>query len=86
MKKLAVFKKRSETNKKNILKKKIHHTMGTGGYRSFAPKWQAIEDEMRSRGVVPETDEWETRWRNWVLGHGEGLQHGNRRVNLKEKN
>ena len=72
MKKSTVFKKRSETNKKNASKKKIHHTMGTGGYRSCAPKWQAIEDEMRSQGVVPETDEWETRWRNYVLGHGAG--------------
>ena len=44
--------------------------MGTDGYRTFEPLWQAIEDDMRSRGVTPETDEWETRWKNFILGHG----------------
>ena len=70
MKQSAVFKKRSKTNKANAAKKKYHHTMGTGGYKTFAPLWQAIEDDMHSRGVTPETDEWETRWKNFILGHG----------------
>ena len=70
MKKSEVFKQRSAKNKENAAKKKYHHTMGTGGYKSFAPLWKAIEDDMRSRGVTPETDEWETRWKNFILGHG----------------
>ena len=70
MKKSAIFKKRSETNKANAKKKKYHHTMGTGGYKSFTPKWVAMEDEMRKQGIIPETEEWERRWANYALGHG----------------
>ena len=36
MKQSAVFQKRSETNKANAKKKKLHHTMGTCGYKTFA--------------------------------------------------
>jgi hypothetical protein len=35
---LEVAKKRSEKNKKNAAKKKYHHTMGQGGYKSGNPK------------------------------------------------
>ena len=70
MKQSTVFKKWSEMNKANAAKKKYHHMMGTGGYRTFAPLWQAIEDDMRSRGVTPETEKWETRSRNLFLGMG----------------
>ena len=47
MKKSDVFKKRSATNKLNAAKKTKHHTMGTGGYMSSTPQWNAMEEEMR---------------------------------------
>ena len=25
---------------------------------------------MRAKGIIPVTDAWDTRLRNWVLGHG----------------
>jgi hypothetical protein len=31
-------KRRSKINKKNVAKKKYHHTMGQGGYKSGKPK------------------------------------------------
>ena len=31
---------RSEKNKANAAKKKYHHVMGTGGYKSAVPKWE----------------------------------------------
>ena len=79
MKQSAIFKKRSETNKKNAAKKKKHHTMGTCGYKSFTPQWVAMEDEMRKQGIIPETEEWERRWANYALGHGAtyNMQTGN---------
>ena len=70
MKKSDVFKKRSATNKINAAKKKKHHTMGTGGYKSFTPQWIAMEEEMRKQGITPETEEWDRRWANYILGHG----------------
>ena len=70
MKKSDVFMKRSATNKLNAAKKKKHHGMGTGGYRSKAPVWVAMERQMLEQGITPETAEWDRRWTNYVLGHG----------------
>ena len=52
----SVAKERSEKNKKNAQKKKYHHKLGTGGYKSAVPKWEAMEAEMRGRGITPGTD------------------------------
>ena len=61
MKKSDVFKVRTAKNKKNATKKKYHHTMGTGGYKSSEPKWKKFEDGMHAQGITPETDVWKTR-------------------------
>src|ERR1041384_7316066 len=47
--------RRSKINKINAEKHKIFHTMGTGGYMSASPKWDALEKEMMDRGVIPVT-------------------------------
>jgi hypothetical protein len=36
-------KQRSEKNKRNAGKKKYHHTMGPGGYKTAKPKWDMQE-------------------------------------------
>jgi len=47
---------RSAKNKDNAKKKKYHHHMGTGGYKSAVPKWEAMEADLRARGITPGTD------------------------------
>ena len=69
-KNLEVARQRSEKNKKNINKKIYHHKMGTGGYRIAGPKWDQTEAAMHKKGIIPATDSWPHRARNWVLGHG----------------
>ena len=44
--------------------------MGTGGYRTAEPKWDQAEAAMREKGIIPATDSWPHRARNWVLAHG----------------
>jgi hypothetical protein len=67
---LEAAKRRSEINKKNAAKKKYHHTMGQGGYKSFKPKWKKIEDDLIAKGIIPETLKWNDRSRDWFYGHG----------------
>ena len=43
---------RSEKNKKNAAKKKYHHVMGTGGYKSAVPKWEQSEAAMIAKGIT----------------------------------
>ena len=45
-KKSAVAVARSAINKENAGKKKYHHTLGTGGYKTVVPKWEAFEDKL----------------------------------------
>jgi hypothetical protein len=47
-------KKRSEINKKNAAKKKYHHTMGQGGYKSGKPKWKKMEENLIAKGIILE--------------------------------
>ena len=63
-------KERSAKNKENAAKKKYHHNMGPGGYRTAEPKWDQAEAAMRDKGVTPATEAWPRRVRNWTLGHG----------------
>ena len=56
-KKSAVALARSERNKENAKKKKYHHTLGSGGYKTALPKWEAFENELREKGITPQTDD-----------------------------
>src|ERR1041385_938770 len=46
---------RSEINKINAEKHKLFHTMGTCGYKSASPKWEAFEKKLIAAGVTPVT-------------------------------
>jgi hypothetical protein len=61
---------RSAKNKINATKKKYHHTLGPGGYKTAEPKWDNQEATLREKGIQPETEQWPRRSRNWALGHG----------------
>jgi hypothetical protein len=63
-------KRRSEINKKNATKKKYHHTMGQGGYKSGKPKWKKMEDDLIAKGIILETLKWNDRSRDWFYRHG----------------
>jgi len=65
-----VAKERSAKNKENAAKKKYHHKLGPGGYRTAEPKWDQAEAAMRDKGITPATEAWPRRVRNWTLGHG----------------
>ena len=45
---------RSEINKVNDGKKTHHHTLGTGGYKTAVPKWEAFEAEQIGRASCRE--------------------------------
>jgi hypothetical protein len=52
-------KARCEKNKINADKKKYYHKLGPGGYKTAEPKWDKDEAEMRSKGIIPVTDDWD---------------------------
>ena len=60
-KKSAIDVARSSKNKLNAKKKKYHHTLGSGGYKTAVPKWEAFENELREKGITPQTDDWPDR-------------------------
>ena len=72
-KKSAVFLKRSTQNKLNAKKKKYHHTLGSGGYKTALSKWEAYENELRQKGITPQTDDWPDRSKFWMYAHGAAL-------------
>ena len=45
-------KERSEKNKENAKKKQHHHVLGSGGYKSAVPKWEAMEADLRAKGIT----------------------------------
>ena len=51
-------KKMSETNKKNVAKKTLHHRTGSGGYLQARPKWSKAENDLLEKGIEPETLRW----------------------------
>ena len=63
-------KKGSEIKKKNAREKKYHHKLGPGGYKTAETKWEKNEDDLRAKGLIPETENWPKRSRNWWLAHG----------------
>ena len=44
--------------------------MGPGGYRVSEPKWDKLKADMRAKRIIPATEEWDRRIRNWLLTHG----------------
>ena len=66
-----------------MLKKKVYHTMGTGGYKSAAPKWDAFEKKLLDAGVTPVTIFFPPRCRTWFFGHGGKLDPKTGKVILK---
>jgi hypothetical protein len=56
-------------NKENIAKKRYHHHLGSGGYRSAIPKWDKMEAEMIAKGgSMGELAECS---KQWLYCHGE---------------
>ena len=68
--KSAVAVARSTQNKLNAQKKKYHHRLGSGGYKTALPKWEAYENELRKKGIIPQTDDWPDRSKFWLFAHG----------------
>ena len=69
-KKSATAVARSDINKANAAKKKYHHRLGTGGYRSAIPKWLAAEARLLAKGIPPQTLHWPERSKFWMFAHG----------------
>jgi hypothetical protein len=66
-------KEMSEKNKANAEKKEHHHILGPGGYKSAVPKWEAIENELRNKGITLGTEGWLERAKHWWYRHGGSL-------------
>jgi hypothetical protein len=60
-------------NKANSQKKTNHHVLGPGGYSSAVPKWEAMEGELRTKGITLGTEGWPERAKHWWYGHGRSL-------------
>src|ERR1041385_5658461 len=76
---------RSEINKINAEKHKLFHTMGTGGYKSASPKWDAFEKKLIDAGVTPVTIYFPPRCRSWFFGHGGKLDPKTGKVIIKTR-
>ena len=63
-------KERSMKNKINAEKKKFHHVLGPGGYKTGLPKWDESEEKMIAAGVTPKIVGWPDRCRTWFYAHG----------------
>ena len=63
-------KQKSEKNKENASKKKHHHVMGPGGYKRAVHKWEAMEADLRAKGIRLGTEGWPERAKHWWYGHG----------------
>ena len=72
-KKSGVAVSRAATNKVNADKKKYHHHLGSGGYRTAVPKWEAFEKKLLENGKIPQTHDWPDRSKFWLFAHGAGL-------------
>ena len=64
---------RSAINKVNAGKKQYHHRLGTGGYKTAIPKWEAFEAGLLAKGIIPQTVDWPDRSKFWLFAHGAGL-------------
>ena len=72
-KKSSIAVSRSAINKINAGKKQYHHRLGTGGYKTAIPKWEALEAGLLAKGITPQTADWPERSKLWLFAHGAGL-------------
>jgi hypothetical protein len=63
-------KEMSMKNNANADKNEHHHVLGPGGYKSAVPKWEAIENELRNKGITLGMEGWPKRAKHWWYGHG----------------
>jgi hypothetical protein len=63
-------KEMSLKNKANAEKKAYHHVLGLGRYRTAVPKWEAMEGELRTKGITLGTEGWPKRAKHWWYRHG----------------
>jgi hypothetical protein len=66
-------KEMSIKNKANAQKKTHHHVLGPGGYNTAVPKWEAMEGELRTKGITLGTEGWPKRSKHWWYAHGGSL-------------
>jgi hypothetical protein len=58
-------KEMSVKNKANADKKEHHHVLGSSGYKSVVPKWKAMENEPRNKGITLGMEGWPERAKHW---------------------
>jgi hypothetical protein len=66
---------RSKTNKGNASKKKYHHKLGPGGYKTAAPKWEKAEAALIEKGITLAMADWPLRAKQWFYAHGGSCTH-----------
>ena len=44
--------------------------MGPGGYKGAVPKWEAMEADLRAKGITLGTEGWPERAKHWWYAHG----------------
>jgi hypothetical protein len=78
-------KEMSVKNKANTDKKEHHHVLGPGGYKSAVPKWEAMENELRNKGITLGTEGWPEKGQALVVRAWRIVRPGNRGVCSSEK-
>jgi hypothetical protein len=51
----------SRKNNANAQKKTYHHVLGPVGYNTTVPKWEAMEADLRAKGINLGTEGWPQR-------------------------
>ena len=75
---------RSEINKANAAKKTYHHTLGTVGYKTAVPKWEAFEAKLLDQGIIPQTADWPEMSSFGFSCMGQGCTHRQGRLLQRE--
>ena len=59
--------------------------MGSGGYKTAIPKWEAFEAGLLAKGIIPQTADWPERSKFWLFAHGAALDPQTWRIVAKGK-
>ena len=59
--------------------------MGTGGYKTAIPKWEAFEAALLAKWITPQTTDWPERSKFWLFAHGAGLDPQTGEIVAQEK-
>jgi hypothetical protein len=61
---------RLEKIREMLQKKKYHHKLGPGGYKTAATKWEKVKAALIEKGITLAVADWPIRSKQWFYAHG----------------